>query len=431
MSSTKRAVIPNGKQIAEIRKSRIGWTQLDLAESSGLSKRAIQLIEKGRPCSPTSIRRIADALETEVKEITLPSSTPAPLPCLTDPDPVATERKELTDATQHQLRHLETVAQRIVTYGMNQATRAYFFPHMVAEVETDPQKNTTLSLEDDPTLPMDQAALDALLEGLQVASLDATCPLSEGFRFYNEETGPRDFPGLASKYNPRRAKWIIFGDPVDFTDAAILGLDGSVLLSIYHIEWGYCVAVAGDLFRRKLYWRRRGSHPLVATLDPFDAMGTPTLTAPSVSRHSTTMTTSGQSDTKNASFNIYMGKPQRIMDAVQMGGKLLSEGGIKATFSVGGSLGPIRVAEGLFDASVEYMKGFRPWDYACGCFIAKGAGAAVVDLGGEDLPFGPSEDLHEAVMADFKGEYLDKCRQKFVVAATEELARRIVQLLIS
>jgi len=93
---------------------------------------------------------------------------------------------------------------------------------------------------------------------------------------------------------------------------------------------------------------------------------------------------------------------------------------------VGGSLGTVRVGEGLWDASIEVPKGFRPWDFMPGAFIAQGAGAYVIDLQGNPIDFGAGIIKDQWVQARFEGEALEDCRQKFIVAATEELAHEIL-----
>ena len=98
-------------------------------------------------------------------------------------------------------------------------------------------------------------------------------------------------------------------------------------------------------------------------------------------------------------------------------------------FSVGGSLGPVRVAAGVWDASIEIDKGFRPWDFLPGAFIAQGAGAAVLDMEGNDLDVTLIPDVEELIRNNFDNESREKCRTKFVVAATKGLAEQIVELI--
>lgn len=58
------SVEPNGAEIIRRRRER-AWTQHDLAGKSGLSKRAIESIEKGKSCALPSVRAIAEAFGVE------------------------------------------------------------------------------------------------------------------------------------------------------------------------------------------------------------------------------------------------------------------------------------------------------------------------------------------------------------------------------
>jgi fructose-1,6-bisphosphatase/inositol monophosphatase family enzyme len=102
---------------------------------------------------------------------------------------------------------------------------------------------------------------------------------------------------------------------------------------------------------------------------------------------------------------------------------------VSEIFSVGGSLGPVRVAEGTWDASIEIAKGFRTWDFAPGAFIAEGADATVIDDKGQKISFDIIPQMEDWRRAKFTKEALDASRQKFIVAATDELAHQIVSVL--
>src|SRR5206468_1992805 len=97
--------------------------------------------------------------------------------------------------------------------------------------------------------------------------------------------------------------------------------------------------------------------------------------------------------------------------------------------SYGGSRGPILVAEGIIDASLELTKGFKLLDSIPGLFLAKGAGAYVLNLDtNARFNFGPDGKL-EAIFALPEEQWareLDKYRVRFLVAATEDLAQAIL-----
>lgn len=61
------------KHIHKIRSKRLekGWTQLELAEKSGVPQPTISQIEKGNRKYPTheNIKKIARALEVDIKEL--------------------------------------------------------------------------------------------------------------------------------------------------------------------------------------------------------------------------------------------------------------------------------------------------------------------------------------------------------------------------
>lgn len=61
-------VIPNGVEVARLRKQK-GWTQQDLAEAAGYSKRKIEAIEAGQPTRPATLKDVADALGVLVTDV--------------------------------------------------------------------------------------------------------------------------------------------------------------------------------------------------------------------------------------------------------------------------------------------------------------------------------------------------------------------------
>jgi fructose-1,6-bisphosphatase/inositol monophosphatase family enzyme len=292
-------------------------------------------------------------------------------------------------------------------------------------------KATDRQIEDDPTDPIDEEARTAISEVLQKAAKTSKHPLSRGFLVHDEETGFHQYAGIAGG---REENILVLIDPVDGTSSAKRGLDGSTLISFFDRYTGLCAAVMGDIFRRTIYWRKAGDstkamvikHSQDPTYDFLSTvaggvmpMGEPLELKPSK-----------QQSLQGASLNIYMGKPERIIKAYEIGKALWNPHlGIKEIFSFGGSLGSVRVGQGLWDASIEIAKGFRPWDFLPGAFLAQGAGATVVDMEGHDLTFGPEILNEDYIKAKFEGEALEACRKKFIVASTKELATQIVEIL--
>jgi fructose-1,6-bisphosphatase/inositol monophosphatase family enzyme len=311
---------------------------------------------------------------------------------------------------------------------MWQAVRVYTQPWTAREPTTSMYKSTERSHDDDPTEAIDDAARVAITEVLSQAAETPMHPLSAGFLLHNEETGLHQVKGIGGAWGE---EIIVFVDPIDYTSGAVRGLDGSSLISFYHRKQGLCVAVIGDLFRSRIFWRAAGETSKAMSIVPRD---NPAAFFLSKVEHellptgdSLALTPTRRTQLRGSAVNIYMGKPERIAAANRLGGALWdSSTGIKEIFSVGGSLGPVRVAQGLWDASIEIAKGFRPWDFMPGAFIAEGAGASVVDLAGSSIDFGPGLIRDEFIKARFEGNSLEDCRQKFIVAATDQLARELV-----
>lgn len=311
------------------------------------------------------------------------------------------------------------------------ALRVLYQPWIAGKVFTSRSKSTDNILAEDPTDPIDEEARVAISEVLEKAAKTPRHPLSRGFLAHDEEVGFRPYDGIGGA---RSERIIVFVDPIDGTASAKRGLDGSTLISFFDREFGLCAAVIGDLFRKIIYWRKAGdttramsiqhredpASDFLTTVDKFlMPVGEPLEMAPS-----------RQKKIKGSSLCIFMGNPDRISKAVQLGAPLWDEKyGIQEVFSFGGSLGSVRVGEGLWDASIEITKGFRPWDFLPGAFIAEGAGATILDLDGSPITFGPEVIKDEYIEAKFEGKSLENCRRKFVVAATRELAEEIVHVL--
>ena len=291
-----------------------------------------------------------------------------------------------------------------------------------------------------------------------------------GYYLQSEEGSPNRAarPG-GRPQGPEDEEIIVFVDPVDFTMAAGRRIDGSILVSFYHRgegEQGMLAAVVGDIFHRTIYCGTKDQSPysqevlfeedprsplLPATkrrLDDEEALKGMTREGFRLSP----LRTSGKENLENTAVCVFLNKPGRLLATVAQGnrlwgkkitfkddrGKKKEAPAISEIYSVGGSLGPIRVADGTWDASIEFVKGFRVWDFAPGAFVASRAGASVIDIesGKEfEFRFGLAHDeLRKkgrnliSYLSD-RGQ-LDKDRRKFVVAATENLAQGIRTLLI-
>jgi transcriptional regulator with XRE-family HTH domain len=69
-------MVPNGQRVRTLREKR-GWTQDELASSSGTTERTVQRIEANRSVSIDSLRLLASALNVEFSDL-LPSQAPQP-----------------------------------------------------------------------------------------------------------------------------------------------------------------------------------------------------------------------------------------------------------------------------------------------------------------------------------------------------------------
>lgn len=341
----------------------------------------------------------------------------------------------IPERVSHENRALLEIGRIAVSEAMWVALRARSLPW------TAHGKTSRLKLfPDDPAKAMDMAAEEAITRVIARAIATADTPLSGGCLLVTEEKALVPMPNPAGGVNE---DLVVFVDPVDYTAGASRGLDGSVLLSFYETKWGFRAAVVGDLFRRRLYSRSLGSHSTCMTVhfssDPADIFAASSGRFAPPSGTELPLSTTHRETLAGASVNVFVGKPSRLVAASREGAGLwawkgsappgsdLSTGEVGEVFSVGGSLGPIRVADGTWDASIEIAKGFRIWDFAPGAFIAHGAGAVVVDEKGNDLNVEGKVDRVEECLADgFTRESLERSRQKFVVAATKELAQEIV-----
>ena len=341
----------------------------------------------------------------------------------------------MEERTDYENQALALIGQIAVSEAMWVALRAHFLP-WTAQGGTSALKE----IADDPAKAIDMVAEAAITRVLTAATRTPDTPLARGCLVITEERAL--FP-LANPSGEINEDLLVFVDPVDFTAAACRGLDGSVLISFYEMNTGFRAAVVGDIYRRRLYTRRQGRKSegmsVMFNQDPLRFLGSRNLNLETPTGAPMDLHTSGRESLEEASVNIFLGKRDRLIKAATEGSTLWNwenkdqqpngERGVKEIFSVGGSLGPVRVAEGTWDASVEIVKGFRTWDFAPGAFIAEGAGAAVVDLKGQRISFDTIPQMKAWRSQRFTKDALDATRQKFIVAATDKLAQQIVSVL--
>ena len=302
--------------------------------------------------------------------------------------------------------------------------------HMYPEAQTDPGKINP----NDTSKHVDLVCGEIIEEVLNQVSKDAGHVLSEGFYYIPEERSATWVQGLTTGSAKKR---VIVADEADDTPAFITRLGGTVLLACYRIGFGWIAAAVGDFARRRLYTRifEKNSSAIQLEYPNPHRILYPDLCVPAVIPSGVLLPISPTTtkSLKNAAVNIYLGKSARVLDTARLGAQLLRKGNIGSIHSHGGSLGPILVAEGSLDASVEFVKGFKRIDLIPGLFVAQGAGAKVFELTSEyeliEFRFGIDFQLESILNSQETSELVDLARQRFVVAATAELAEEIATML--
>jgi len=97
VSLNLNTVQPNGQRVKELRQDH-GWTQEDLGEKAGYSKRTIENIEASRPVRPGTLAEVAEALGVKLEQVTLLSDGSCILTCHSGspelPPPVQTRLRQ-------------------------------------------------------------------------------------------------------------------------------------------------------------------------------------------------------------------------------------------------------------------------------------------------------------------------------------------------
>lgn len=309
-----------------------------------------------------------------------------------------------------------------VLAGMAAAVKAFWQPWTIMDIETLDSKPSD-SVQKDKTEPMDYASGEAIEKILKRAIASPRHPLSGGFFYHQEEFGLRQILNEKGECNE---ELIVFVDPVDFTFAAVKGLDGSVLVTFFHRRYGILATVVGDLFRKRIYWRKKGDNPVGFSVkfnqDPMNHLAEEGKGNLELKLHDyIPLMPKRKKKLDQIILNIYTGRPERLLSAANLAKELLQKpNAVSEVFSTGGALGPLRVAEGLWHISLECQKGFRFWDLIPGNFIAS-YNATVLDLDGNEIDFN--------TLPNVPFEELNNFRQKFICASTPELAKQTLTLL--
>ncbi len=389
----------------------------EIHKKSGVSKRTIHRIMKGEVRQPNSNTRARLGMAYGVDPNSL----------ITPDAPLSISHLDRPKIT------LLASAFRIAISHSLQSADDVIRGFSGGPVQTSEDKITSLSPDEDPTRTIDFETSTAIHETLD--RLLAYNAFAKGFHLISEEEGYTD-RYIASGEDP---DIVLFVDSADDTAKAERGLGGTSLISAYQLGVGWIVAAIGDFSRHTLYWRegnteRDPSLAMQLRLDPRDVLIPPSRNWEEPCGRPFAMIPNGRTELQGAAVNMYTGHPPRLETTLQMGDCLLRVMGPSASvFSEGGSRGPLLVAEGWFDASVEVVKGFRPLDCIPGAFIAAGSRAVVRELpSGNRMSFGVNEHFEETLqkfMDTSDNALFDALRQKFLVAATDELADAIVAAL--
>jgi myo-inositol-1(or 4)-monophosphatase len=186
----------------------------------------------------------------------------------------------------------------------------------------------------------------------------------------------------------RDSRHLVLVDPIDATYLAIRGLPGS------------CVALC--------VLRSETMTPIAAVIGDYHDGDIYTATPAGACRNGSSISVSNTTRLEDAYVSTCYGSRARLERMLDRSGVIKGAYWMETT---GSMLAMARVATGQIDAYFDLMKGYAPYDFAAGAFIAKMAGAIVTDDGGRALRY-PREQTQ---------------RCKFVIAATAPLHKAIVQ----
>jgi fructose-1,6-bisphosphatase/inositol monophosphatase family enzyme len=368
-----------------------------------LNKRDVKTVDSGK------LAVVAETLGLRLEDVVV-----SPTPAL----------HGLEDGLLTDLRHAcRATAAHAARWMLNVLAR----PNLVDAGTTSPLKITSTNPAHDRTTRIDRATSDAMHEVLATLARQPGHPLARGYTVVDEETGPMRHGG-ARRDQP--TDLYFFLDPTDDTRLAGRGLGGTCLVSVYGRRLGWLAVAAADPIRRRIYVREAGAPSQVVSVSSFEGdfeRGGP-------EGHERVFRPSGRTEVAGMSLNLYTGKPRRLLASAKVARPLLEAMGEGELLSEGGSRGLILVCEGLVDAAVEIVSGFRALDLMPGAFLAEGAGLTCTDLKGTPLQFGPDRDLEDALdrmvaQPERASKELDKLRRKFIVAASPALAREIAALI--
>lgn len=398
----------SGSRIRDAR-TEFGWTQAKLADLLGMDANYLSKFERGeRTFDEELAKKIATIFNLSLEYFRENSTLQS--------DCRNSKYEEIVDV-------LEGAAIAAAQAGWQTVLR----PGLFGPVVTKDSKITGTTKKLDPTSPLDRVTADAMQAYVAYhAEMDGH-PLFRNYGIVDEEDGCI-CPTNASQGD---VEYAIVCDSADDTAAYEKDLAGMNLIGCYRKGVGWVAAAALDFKRLKVFAWVRGCPGVAATR--LIAGETTRGSAPQLIKGGACRVgPTGRKELAGSSINIYLGKPQRIIDTARIGNRLLTEGGIKEIHSYGGSRGPLLVADGLLDSATEFAKGFKCLDFAPGLLIARSAGCWVNDLDGRPINLDVSTEFEHAVFdpdVPNRGELIEKNRQTFAVTASEELNAEIRKLL--
>lgn len=351
-------------------------------------------------------------------------------------NPRSPELKKSAEKDLSNICHmLMLIAEKAVFMAATAATIVHHNPHLLLSTKVKTNENkATKDLLTDKTEPQDLAA-SIYMDLVLAKEVEKNPLLRQGVRVFNEEMGYRNFivdnHDLANSFTNIIEGLHILCDPLDGSHRYIRGYSGaSSICSFYHEKLGYLAVAIADISGRKIYLKQRGSasscYSFYYDADPSKFALRPIDEFKLVRGPIVPIQPRKQKDLFNSFINVYRYSKKREDLAYQKFiGKLKINEAPKFMFNNPGALGCCDCNN--IDAAVEFL-GYRPWDVV-GAYIAAGSGCTVINLKGEPIDFESSQfiDLQD-LDNEFKGESLDNCRTKFILANSEELAEQVLSI---
>lgn len=223
---------------------------------------------------------------------------------------------------------------------------------------------------------------------------------------------------------------VVFIDPVDFTESAVRGLDGSSLLTFYSLqEQKILAAIVGDIREQKLYFASEDKRCAHAQFVKYDIQPEENSAISisgddySISGNFKDLNPSNVEEINKAHINCLVNKQERIREFIKRERLIDAMGESGRLYIMGGSLGITRAASGILDAAVEFAKGFKEWDAWPGLYICKKAGCYVRNLDGTEISF-----KLNIPGTSIKKRLEKPIRQKFIVAGNKILGEKLRRL---